>query len=497
MSEKKLNHFQNKDFLSLFLIFLIMRLIFAYFLPLGVDEAYQITIGREFDWSYYDHPPLSFWLPRIVANIVGLESILIYRLPSIIFGSITIYALYGIGLQICGKATALWSALLYCISPFFFFSGGTFVVPDAILNASICMTLYLFLKSQDTKSYYNVKLIMVGFWLALSFLSKYHSILIPLALLVYFLSTKKRFYWIFQSQIWIVAFVGFIGALPVLMWNYYEGWPTFTFHSARAHSEFSILNFVKMFVGQLIYFSPPALILSIWALIAVKKNEQIKFLIYPALFIIFGFNGLFLLGSNGFPHWTMPGWMLTLPLVGLLLKQKGESFKRKFKIWLLIFMTPIWVIICAFSFHVNNGWLTMHQTTIPKWDNTSEFMRWDEFGKNFDDICCDGDLIKIGFLNWVDASLLGVVLSDKYSIRVISDDPHHFRYRENDTNPQMGYLLVPVLKNNLDKRLEEIRLKVREVDQNMEYLDSIDVKRGERDYARVLVFKILLPGPKS
>ena len=89
------------------------------------------------------------------------------------------------------------------------------------------------------------------------------------------------------------------------------------------------------------------------------------------------------------------------------------------------------------------------------------------------------------------------MLSEKYSIRVLSDDPHHFRYRENDTKPEMGYLLVPVLKNNLDKRLEEIRLKVREVDQNMEYLESLDVKRGERDYARVLVFKILLPGPKS
>ena len=70
--------------------------------------------------------------------------------------------------------------------------------------------------------------------------------------------------------------VGSIGAIPVLMWNYYEGWPTLTFHSARAHTEFSILNFVKMFVGQLIYFSPPALILSIWALFAVKKNERIK-----------------------------------------------------------------------------------------------------------------------------------------------------------------------------------------------------------------------------
>ena len=496
MLETKLIHFKNNEFLFLFLIFLITRLIFAYFLPLGVDEAYQITIGRKFDWSYYDHPPLSFWLPRIAANIGGLENIVVYRLPSIIFGSVTIYALYGIGAQICGKPTALWSAILYCISPFFFFSGGIFILPDAILNASICMTLYLFLKLQDNKSHYQMKLAMIGFWLALSFLSKYHSILIPLSLLVCFLLSAKRFYWIFQSQIWIVALIGFVGALPVLMWNYYEGWPSFSFHSGRAHTEFSILNFVKMFVGQLIYFSPPTLILSIWALFAINKNERINFLVYPALFIIFGFNILFLLGSDGFPHWTMPGWMLTLPLVGVLLKQKGEVFKRKFKIWLIIFMSPTWVLICAIALHVNNGWLTKNHATIPKWDDTLQFMRWDEFGQKFNDFCCDGDLTKIGFLNWVDAALLGVVLSDKYSIRVISDDPHHFRYRENDKKPTMGYLLIPVLKSNFDERLPELKLKLREVDKNMKYLNVIDVKRGKRDYASVAVFKMLLPEPK-
>jgi hypothetical protein len=101
----------------------------------------------------------------------------------------------------------------------------------------------------------------------------------------------------------------------------------------------------------------------------------------------------------------------------------------------------------------------------------------------------------IGFLNWVDAASLGVVLSDKYSIRVIKDNPHHFRYSETDTKPIMGYLLVPVLQNDLDEQMEEIRLKIREIDQNVEYLSSIDVKRGKRDYASVLIFRMLLPKP--
>ena len=68
--------------------------------------------------------------------------------------------------------------------------------------------------------------------------------------------------------------------------------------------------------------------------------------------------------------------------------------------------------------------------------------------------------------------------------------------RENDKKPTMGYLLIPVLKSNFDERLPELKLKLREVDKNMKYLNVIDVKRGKRDYASVAVFKMLLPEPK-
>lgn len=498
MLEMRLPYLKNKHFYHLLIVFIISRLIFASVLPLGVDEAYQVTIGREFDWSYYDHPPLSFWLPRFFANFFGLESILIYRLPSVIFGSISLYALYGIGMQICGEDTAFWSALLYCISPFFFFSGGVFVLPDVILNASVCMTLLLFLRSQDlklqeTKSSYYLRLVIIGIWLAISFLSKYHSILVPAALLIYFLSTKKRFYWIFQSQIWIVALVGSLGALPVLIWNYQEGWPTFVFHSSRANAEINILNFIKMFVGQLIYLSPPTLLLSIWAFFAVHKTEKVKLLLYPSLFIILGFNFLFFLGANGFPHWTMPGWMLALPLVAVFLKQRGQLFKRKFKILLVVFMVPIWLTICAFTLHVNTGWLTAKIETTPEWDNTLQFMRWDDFGAKFDDFSGSEYSMKVGFLNWVDAASLGVVLSEKYSLTVIGNDPHHFKYRETNLKAGVGYLLVPSLKADEEKRIEKILRDMGEYDPDVEYLHSVDIKRGKNEYATVLIFSMLFP----
>ena len=93
-------------------------------------------------------------------------------------------------------------------------------------------------------------------------------------------------YWILHSRIWIVALVGVLGFLPTLIWNFYEGWPSLTFHTDRANAEFNLINFMKMFSGQLIYLLPPTLFLSIWMFFSIQRDEKINFLFYPALFII-------------------------------------------------------------------------------------------------------------------------------------------------------------------------------------------------------------------
>ena len=38
---------------------------------------------------------------------------------------------------------------------------------------------------------------------------------------------------------------------------------------------------------------------------------------------------LYILGAEGFPHWTMPGWMLSLPLVGVFINQKNDLVQEK------------------------------------------------------------------------------------------------------------------------------------------------------------------------
>ena len=497
MLNTRLNFFKYSDFTYLFISFLVARLIFAYYLPLGVDEAYQITVGRQLDWSYYDHPPLSFWAPNIFSKFFGFEAPVVYRLPAIIFGCVTVYALYGIGILIRGRDAAFWGAFLYSVSPFLFFSGGVFVVPDGPLNAAICMTIFLFIRSQNSKINYNIQLLLVGVCLALSFLSKYHAVLVPISLLLYFLASKKRVYWILHSRIWIVALVGVLGFLPTLIWNFYEGWPSLTFHTDRANAEFNLINFMKMFFGQLIYLLPPTLFLSIWMFFSIQRDEKINFLFYPALFIIISFNVLYILGAEGFPHWTMPGWMLSLPLVGVFINQKNDLLRKKIKRWCFSFIIPFWAIILVLAIHVNTGWLTSHLKSAPKWDDTIQFMHWDDFSQEFDKFCCDGKKETIGFLNWMDASLIGVTLKGKHLIRVIGENPHHFIFMDKNPKPIVGYLLVPTLINVTDEAVDELFELIKAYDPDASYFKSIGVKRGKFDYAQVLVFKMLLPKQKK
>ncbi|MFN7003809.1 MAG: hypothetical protein ACK4NW_10310, partial [Roseinatronobacter sp.] len=42
---------------------LLWRGVLAALMPLGTDEAYALAVGRGFDLSFFDHPPLGFWAP--------------------------------------------------------------------------------------------------------------------------------------------------------------------------------------------------------------------------------------------------------------------------------------------------------------------------------------------------------------------------------------------------------------------------------------------------
>ena len=49
----------------------VARLVAGASIGLSVDESYAVSVSRTLSLSYVDHPPLSFWLPGIVARVTG------------------------------------------------------------------------------------------------------------------------------------------------------------------------------------------------------------------------------------------------------------------------------------------------------------------------------------------------------------------------------------------------------------------------------------------
>ena len=59
-----------------------------------------------------------------------------------------------------------------------------------------------------------------------------------------------------------------------------------------------------------------------------------------------------------------------------------------------------------------------------------KFPAWHQRPEKFDQICCDDNIKTIGFLNWVDAGLIGATLKGRYTIRVVGKNPHHFIFMD-------------------------------------------------------------------
>ncbi|NOX73734.1 MAG: hypothetical protein GXP03_08985, partial [Alphaproteobacteria bacterium] len=85
------------------IIALLFKLAISLILPLGLDEAYAIAVAREYSLSFFDHPPISFWAPVAVADLLGFENRFVFRLPFLVTGVITTGLMYLIGREVGGN----------------------------------------------------------------------------------------------------------------------------------------------------------------------------------------------------------------------------------------------------------------------------------------------------------------------------------------------------------------------------------------------------------
>jgi len=483
---------------------LAFRIFLASVLPLVADEAYAIAVAREYSISFFDHPPVSFWLPEIMRDLTGLTSPLIYRAPFLLAGSGTTVVMFLIGREIAGNRAGIWSALLYSAAPFFLASGGMFVVPDGPLYLASSLSVYFVLKviGNDAKPVTGPKpvvrlWILAGLALAVALASKYQAAWIPAALLLFMLIDKDARRWFLTPGPWLCVAIGGGGLIPVVLWNADHHWASFAFHEGRAGGGLNPLNFLRLLVVQALMLLPVSMLASVAGFGQVFRGRArgpLLFLALVALGPIVIFNAIYLTSNVPFAHWAMPGWIFLLPLAGAWLAKKPAAANRRFVAWTSGFLITMWSIILILVLHAATGVLTRpFYDAPPKWDRTAALfdIRGLKAALNQRGLLEKNDFLMTD--GWIDAGIIDTALDGKLPMEVFNiKAAHHFAYLSDATTRGRGLMLRISLVRDAIKNEKSLLAAARTLDAGAKPLRSVILKRGSQDYVAVALVTFFL-----
>jgi 4-amino-4-deoxy-L-arabinose transferase-like glycosyltransferase len=126
----------------------LLRLAFASALGLGVDESYMVAAGRKLQLSYFDHPPIAWWMAWAAAHLTGSESPVVVRLSFIALFAVTTVLIYRLTSDLFSREAGLWTTVALNLAPMFGISSASWVLPDgplfaALLGAAVCLVAAL------------------------------------------------------------------------------------------------------------------------------------------------------------------------------------------------------------------------------------------------------------------------------------------------------------------------------------------------------------------
>ena len=472
------------------------RLIMAAVVPLGVDEAYAVAAAREFSLSFFDHPPLGFLSPVLMAWLTGLEHPFVLRLPDLLYGALAAWLMWKIGLELGGRRAALWGLALFGLSPVFVFAGVA-ILPDGPLEmASAGTVLWLVRIARAEGPAPPGHWLRAGAWLAVALASKYQAGLIPISVFVFALLHPRARRWLLGPGPYLAAAVALLGLLPVLLWNMQHGWASFAFHAGRTGDGLQPLNALRMALGQVIYLLPPVFYAGLMGIVAALKSGRIERQLVAAVALgpILMFNLIYLFSAHSFPHWTMPGWQFAMPLGGLWLAESGPRRQKRMRLWLALFLLPVAIALIALALHTRTGLLTRftHEAP-PKWDHTIDVFDYTPLDAK---LRARGDLDGIRLIavpGWMSAGPMSLALGGRYPVRVLWGNRHHFPYLEGQRQGGAALVLEPVRLGQAKARAETLLAKLREIDPQVEALKPVVLSRGGVPYVAVLVFRLTLP----
>lgn len=409
--------------------FLLLKLAVCPFVGLGTNEAYAVASGRLFSLSYFDHPPLHFWLAQLGA--MAFDDSYWARLPFIALGAGTSWLMFAFTRSLFGARAGIWAMLAFNLSIFFCLVAGNWMLPDGPLNFFLLAAALTLAPLAKGRQLSMMRWAAAGVLAGLAALSKYHGLVFVAGVFAFLVSSGWGRRVLGTAGPWLAVLVTVAVFSPVLIWNARRGWISFGFQTARAAAghHFGGGLFLSLAVAQVALISPwvawplarglaPAL---------PSSDEGMRFLLWLGLPIAIFFTVAPLWSDGGMVQWAMPGWLLLLPLAGKYLAHEASLYRWP-RTWLVASATAFLIFTVVFVLETQSGWLG---STFPRvfrhGDPTADNVEWTSLAAIINRRqLSDDDRLFVLTSGWRDAAKIDQGLAGDYRVAAVSNDPRNF-----------------------------------------------------------------------
>jgi 4-amino-4-deoxy-L-arabinose transferase-like glycosyltransferase len=477
--------FDEGDFMELFsprrmtlwliAVGIVGRFVLASVIGLGVDESYVVSIARFFSLSYFDHPPLHFWLVELMSLVTGSELGLVLRAPFILLFAWSTWLLFRITSRCFGEMAGFCAALLMNSSAVFSLSSGSWILPDGPLFFFMLATvdILLTLAVSEKKSLPLPTSIGVGFLIGLGLLSKYHAIFIPLGMGLFLLTTARRHLLLTAGPYLALLVAGLIFS-PVLLWNCDNGWASFEFQGARgAFHGFFPERLLANIAGQALWILPWIWLPLLWVFVknlllgpasraadSLQPRRWLFCCLAASPIFLFTLASLWQDGQALLFHWQAPGYLMLFPLLGEAVANGLKKKNRLVRAWLIASVILFLLLGSVVISHTATGWL---QSSAPHWfaygDPSLDALDWRELPTA---LAARGLLdqpdIFIVSPNWIDAGKIGYAMKGTIPLLCLNaKEPHHFAFISDHTRFKGQNALLIARRDIMDLAVTQYR----------------------------------------
>lgn len=423
--------------LAIILVGGIIRVVLAAAIGLGVDESYAVSVSRGFSLSYFDHSPISFWIPGAV-QWLGSDSAVLLRLPFILLFAGTTWLMFRLGARLFGEWAGAFAALVLSISPVFSVSTGGWVLPDGplmffMLASALCVAHALF---DDHAAGRAARWWLAGGVLAgLALLSKYTGVFLLAGTLLFLATTRGQRAWLRRPAPYVAAATALVMFTPVLVWNAEHGWVSFRFQGARgAPHGVHLLPLLQSLGGQAAYVLPWIWLPLVWMLVkGVMRGHRDAtgwFLCCLALGPIVAFTLPALGGNPGLPHWEAPGYLMLFPLLGAAIAARLAKGSVRARRYLVTSTAAFLALVAMLASQTATGWMTrLAPSLFARGDPTLDALDW----RGLRTALYSRELLPtrarfVAATTWIDAGKVAYALGPRVPVLCLCANPHQFGY---------------------------------------------------------------------